>query len=415
MANQSSKHVAVSPNQKLRYWIVYTILCSSILFVLFQGGKLAYMIFIIVVILGGYILSGKWSGIEYVKGHRTLNNQKGVNIAEGSPIHVQLNFDFPGFWPIPYVIIRDQLVRKSGESSVHETTIIPDWKRKGAIEYTIPSLKRGFYHFSNTTCSTEDVFGIIEHQGQIKMQYSFKVLPKIIDLPRWKLIDEVMRGTQNSSMVTLSSRGSSQINGVRDYVYGDRISRIHWNATAKTGALKSKDFERESLPRMMIILDCDQEVYNDSKHFETAISVVASFLKYGIKNHQIAQGYISFGSKFTYFEPAQGENQYEKILNHLIEVEQEGHYSLLEMIKKHKHFFSEGTFCLVISPRKNNDLIQTLNWIKHSGMNSWHICVSDQFSSEETFSWIKTIQSKGYHGFEIKQLEDLPHKLGGET
>ncbi|NBI29513.1 DUF58 domain-containing protein [Chengkuizengella marina] len=415
MVNYSSKYAAISPNQKFRYWIIYTIIFSSLLFVIFQGGKLAYMIFIIVVILGAYILSGKWSGIEYVKGNRQLMNQKGVNIPGGSSIHVQLNFDFPGFWPIPYVIIRDQLVRKNGESSVFESTIIPDWKRKGELQYVIPSLKRGFYHFSNTTCSTEDIFGIIEHQGQIKMSHSFKVLPKIIDLPRWQFIDDVMKGTQNSSMITLSTRGTSQINGVRDYVYGDRISRIHWNATARTGALKSKDFERESLPRIMIILDCDQGVYEDSKHFETAVSVAASILKYGVKHQRIAQGYISYGSNSTYFEPAQGEAHYQNILNYLIEVEPEGHYSLLEMMKKHKRFFSEGTLCLVISPRKNNDIIQTLNWIKHSDMISCHICVTDPFYSESSFPWFKTIQSKGYYGLEIKHLEDLPSKLGGET
>ncbi|MDP5273026.1 DUF58 domain-containing protein [Chengkuizengella axinellae] len=415
MSNFLSKQAVASPNQKLRYWTVYSILFSSLLFVLFQGGKLAYMIFIIVVILSVYILSGKWSGIEYVKGTRVLTNQKGVNVPGESPVHVQLNFDFPGFWPLPYVIIRDQLIRKNGESSVYESTIIPDWKRKGEIQYVIPSLKRGFYHFSNTTCSTEDIFGILEHQGKIKMKYSFKVLPRIIDLPRWQLIDDVMKGTQNSSMITLSSRGTSQINGVRDYVYGDRISRIHWNATAKTGSLKSKDFERESLPRMMIILDCDQGVYESSKHFETAVSAAASFLKYGIKNHQIAQGYISFGNKPTYFEPAQGETQYDNVLNHLVEVEREGHYSLVEAMKKHKSFFSEGTFCLVISPRKNNDLIQTLNWIKHSDMTGCHICVTDPFSSESSIPWFKTIQSKGYHCIEIKHLDDLPNKLGGES
>ena len=46
-----------------------------------------------------------------------------------------------------------------------------------------------------------------------------------------------------------------QVAGVRDYVLGDDPRRIHWKATARTGALRSKVYETPALRRLLLLLD----------------------------------------------------------------------------------------------------------------------------------------------------------------
>ena len=110
-------------------------------------------------------------------------------------------------------------------------------------------LERGKYVFSETECASEDIFGLIEHRGKFKAKGEFRVLPRTVFIPYWQLYDRKSRLSGPQTALTRSRRETTQINGVRDYVYGDRLSRIHWNATAKTGNWKSKEFEHESVPK----------------------------------------------------------------------------------------------------------------------------------------------------------------------
>ena len=63
------------------------------------------------------------------------------------------------------------------------------------------------------------------------------------------------KGGFSHASAARASRETTQINGIREFLPGDRLSRIHWGATAKTGQWKSKEFEREALPRTIVLLD----------------------------------------------------------------------------------------------------------------------------------------------------------------
>ena len=136
----------------------------------------------------------------------------------------------------------------------------------GELSFQTPPLERGKYAFSDTECASEDIFGLIEHRGTFKAKGEFRVLPRTVFIPYWQLYDRKSRLSGPQTAQTRSRRETTQINGVRDYVYGDRLSRIHWNATAKTGTWKSKEFEHESIPKTILVLDALAGSYEQGKH-----------------------------------------------------------------------------------------------------------------------------------------------------
>src|SRR5690606_10053746 len=113
---------------------------------------------------------------------------------------------------------------------------------------------------------------------------------------------------------------TTQINGIRDYVYGDRLSRIHWNATARTGKWKSKEFERESLPKMVVILDGNRSSYHSDEQFELGVSAAASVLKFGTMN-ALSQGLIITDENFELVPPERQTAHRNTMMNHLIVTE----------------------------------------------------------------------------------------------
>ena len=254
------------------YWYVLCSVVFSFFFLLFQGGKLATMLFTIVTLLSVYLFVGNWSGIKRTQGARILvNKEKEVHLEAGQSLQVQLQLQIPGIMPIPYILIKDRLLRQNGEEMIFEGSCVPDWKRRGEWIYMTSPLKRGTYKFGSSECVAEDVFGLFQHKGRVAMPQQVSVYPQSVNIKEWKQFHQMLKGMHYHSTSAHAHRETTQINGVREYMYGDRLSRIHWNATAKTGTWRSKEFERETLPKTILLLDRTHCVYNNPEQFELAV------------------------------------------------------------------------------------------------------------------------------------------------
>jgi uncharacterized protein (DUF58 family) len=398
----------------IRVWLVLTCFVGSLFFFLFQGGKLSFMILIIVSVLCIYLGLGQWSGIRKSRGQRFLINTGQDSILEaGTTLGIKIKLEIPGYWPVPYVLIKDHLCRHNGGDQVFEASIIPDWKRSGIMEYRTPPLRRGVYHFAKTDCSTEDIFGFFEHKGSLSLEHSFSVLPQRTVIHEWKKLQQTLKGMHHHSSTARAFRETTQINGAREYNYGDRLSRIHWNATAKTGILKSKEFERESLPKTIIILDRAQHHYQTKEQFELTVSIAASLIDFGTKR-DLAFGLLSTGSNSIYFEPKYGQSQHMQMLNHLIIVEADGKFSLDQILKERTKSLLPGTFVAIISPQTGDPMLAALAWINLRQMSPCHLWVHPEPAANRV-DWMKQLRAAGYLGYEIPSLQELSSVLGGRS
>ena len=403
----------LKPKFPAKYW--YFVLCfaACTLFMLFQGGKLAFMLFFFMAALSLYLLLGRYSGIARTTGTRTLLNlEKDMTAEAGRSIAVRIEIQIPGFWPIPYVMMRDRLVRRNGGEYVAETSAVPDWRRRGAAEYITKPLRRGYYHFEQVECVTEDIFGLFQYKGVIPLHDSFVVKPQTVPIREWQQFHHAFKGHHYHSTTTHATRETTQINGVREYIYGDRLSRIHWNATAKTGTWKSKEFERESLPKTVVMIDRRSSGYRNDDQFELAVSIAASLFQYGEKK-DLAMGLLSVGRSSVYLEPMRAAAHYRRIGRHLIDVEPDGDYPLLEILKDRARYFSQGCFFVVITPLMDESLEQALNWIYHRQMNPCHIAAGVRADTSRAEHWFRKMRGKGIPAYAVAELRDLPAALGG--
>ncbi|NEW05133.1 DUF58 domain-containing protein [Paenibacillus sp. SYP-B3998] len=405
------------------FWMLASCLIGSLFFLLFQGGKLASMLFIIITLLSVYLILGNWSGVKRTHGVRRLpNTHQDANLEAGHSLQIGIQVQIPGFWPIPYMMIRDKLIRQNGEETVFEGSLVPDWKRRGELLYSTLPLRRGSYRFGATECLTEDIFGFFQHKGRLELQQQITVYPQTVPIREWTQFHQMLKGMQHHSTTTRAHRETTQINGVREYIYGDRLSRIHWNATAKTGTWKSKEFERESLPKTIILLDRTDRAYQDAAEFELAVSVAASLFRYA-SSRELALGLLSVGKESTYLEPKQSQNHHKQIMNHLVSVEADGYHSLNQIMKERSRQLPAGCFFVLVSPQRGALMLQMLHHLEHLQMNPCHIWVHgsptglfkgqtvEPSSGQE--DWIKQIRAQGFMGYEVGQLSELSNLLGG--
>lgn len=402
-----------SRNISVKAWYVAACFVGSLLFALFQGGKLAYMLLMIVSVLCLYLVLGRWSGITSVKGARTLESGRGSYVA-GSSIRVRLQAHIPGFWPVPYVIVNETIVGHQGDHYPFEMTFVPDWKRRGEIVYTTPPLSRGFYRFNETICMTEDIFGLFQHEGKLRIDDTFSVLPKTVPIREWAQLTRLIRGAHDHTVTTKALRETTQINGVREYVYGDRISRIHWNATARTGTWKSKEFERETLPKTIVVLDRQSEGYRHRDDFELAVSAAASIFQYGGARH-IALGLISIGKTVTYMEASKSELHHRKIQEHLIGVMADGHLPPEQVIQGYMDRLVKGSFVVFISPRTVQQMSRAVQLLKSRQLNVCHLWIRPNASPDTKGTLSAQLKHLDHTVMPLFGLEDLPVMLEGKS
>jgi uncharacterized protein (DUF58 family) len=381
---------------------------------LFQGGKLAWMLFVVMLILSIYLALGRWSGIAKAKGRRTLPGVESERlVAADTTVVVEIDTEIPGFWPIPYVFVQDRLRRKGGGELVFHSSFVPDWRRRGHLEYSTPPMRRGYYSFGQTECSTEDIFGLFEHSGELDLNGSFGVLPRTVAIKEWRQFHQVMKGLHHHSASDRAMRETTQINGVREYHYGDRLSRIHWNATAKSGEFKSKEFERESLPKTVLVLDRHRGSYASEEQFELAVSIAASLLDF-CGRHDMELGLLSVGGDSVYFEPKRNSAHRREMLRHLIEVEPNGQHPLQQVLQNHRRSFASGSFFAVISPVFKDPMMYTIQWLDTNRINFCHFWLPEGVlpkASED--NWLTQLRKKDCFGYAIHTLDELPHALGG--
>jgi uncharacterized protein (DUF58 family) len=401
-----------------RIWLpALALYVTSLFYLLFQGGKTSLMLFVMLNALIIYLGLGRWSGIGRVQGIRTIESGDTLStMRAGMRLRVRLQIHVPGFWPIPYVIVRDPLIRSGADEwQVYEVSFVPDYRRRGDILYETAPLRRGRYRFGKTECSTRDIFGLFEHQGTFAETREFQVFPRMIALKDWQMLRRSQSGVYQHSFTSKWARETTQIDGVREYIPGDRLSRIHWNATARTGEWKSKEFEREALPRIVLLLDCERTAYRSSEQFELAVSAAASLAEL-VAHRGMPLGFVTTGKNPGLFGADRMPALRDDVMRHLVDVEPDGIHPLSRMILEASSRFGAGVQIVVVSPQTGEALADAFDHLEAGRVIPSHIHIGSAAESDEErlglLRWQRLCQMKQWDFVSITRLEDLPSAIG---
>lgn len=396
-----------------KFWKVLTIWAICLFYVLFQGGRTSIMLFVMISMLVVYWAIGGLTSIKGITGTRDFEGEHGHMMQAGDQVNVKLRLKLPRFMPFPYIIIKEVLKRHNGESWSFEESIIPGLRSGTVLSFRTPPMERGRYSFAEIRCSSKDIFGLIEHHSQFTVPSELLVLPKTTFIPHWQLFNRNSSMSGPETAISYSRKETNQINGVRDYVYGDRISRIHWNATAKTGIWKSKEFEHESLPKTMLVIDALASNYNGSERFELAVSTAASLLEYATRE-RMSVGLCTLGANVKGFIPAKSYNDRQRMMHHLVDVDIEGSGSLISKLDSTKNLFPKSAFFVLITPLKREQVEDVMKWAQRQGMYPTHIQISDASALDSNHNAKQsTLHNKLAHSTVVTSLSQLPSVIGG--
>jgi len=199
----------------------------------------------------------------------------------GERAEVILTVRNKGLLPIPWVLVEDLLPDKmptAGECA-KLLTLMPGQEEK--LLYNVTLNRRGYHQVGPVMIEAGDLFGFFRRYKTGPAKQYVTVYPSVQSIMEYDIATRRPLGA-----VKVSNRifeDPTRIVGVREYMRGDPLNRIHWKTTARTGVLQSKVFEPSRVIGATVALDFHKDAYlgpEGKERGELAVIVAASLANY---------------------------------------------------------------------------------------------------------------------------------------
>ncbi len=281
----------------MRWFLVIVALIGAA--IALQAGLVAFAGY---VLLGVYLLS-RYLARRWVRALSATRECDSAPREVGETTEVTVTLTNTGAIPIAWVLVEDLLpdfavkartprITVKGKR-VHVVTL--RGKQTKTIKYKVTFAMRGYYPLGPTLLETGDVFGLHRRHRVIGKPIYVMVYPKVVDLPKYNFASERPIGE-----VRLQNRlfeDPTRTAGVRQYVMGDPLQRVHWKVTARTGQLHSRIYEPTTLAGATILVDFHQDGYHKrgEPHRSDLVVTTAVSIAYAVSVLNVQVGFASNG------------------------------------------------------------------------------------------------------------------------
>tara|TARA_B100001964_G_scaffold245167_1_gene330409 strand:+ start:7849 stop:9141 length:1293 start_codon:yes stop_codon:yes gene_type:complete len=252
-----------------------------------------------------------------------------------------------------------------------DITTIPEYTSSFALGLTAKGYRswrstdyarqRGVFEMGPIEISTTDLLGIYKASTRHGEIDKIMVYPKIYDLRNFNIGTSQItnEGTSRKKSNILSPHASS----VREYAYGDSLSRVHWKTTARANRLMSKEFDVGSSNEVVILNDLDKSVQCgrlDDSTDELSISVTASLTKSYTDSHTPV-GFLSHGNDRYYITPGIGSSHFDRTMQTLAVAKPGNGKKLQQVIAEERNIWFNNSSIIIITPSSETEWVTALS------------------------------------------------------
>ena len=228
-----------------------------------------------------------------------------------------------------------------------------------------------------TSIASGDPFGLFTIHKQVDMKDTLVVLPLIVPITDFPPPPGLLPG--GKAIRQRSSDLTPHAAGIREYVPGDPMKRIHWPSTAHRGRFMVKEFEQDPQADIWLFLDAQQEaqasliedkvafsgdgwwlrrpnVSLPKDSFEYIVSAAASLARYFLEENR-SVGLACAGAKLTVVSAERGERQVNKIMETLAFLQPDGKIALLGLVTMRAKLLPIGTGVILITSSERPELL----------------------------------------------------------
>jgi uncharacterized protein (DUF58 family) len=283
----------------------------------------------------------------------TLTRQAlGTWVVAGDQLREDFTLTNAGWLPVLWARVRDHSV-VPGYCADRVESANPESQRRWT--YASVCQRRGVFRLGPWDVQMSDPCGFFAVTHHYPTVNTIMVYPRAAHLPDLQL----PRG-RAPGRATISERAPEDtitIGGLRPYLPGDSLRRIHWRATAHHDQLMVREFDREPSGDLWLVVDMDAAVQAGEGAEATqeyavimAASLATQFIRQGERR---AVGLLMSGQKPVYLSPSRGPTQQWRILEALARAEPAAGQPLATLIGDAGSSMGSGRTVVIITPSQD--------------------------------------------------------------
>ncbi|HKI54018.1 MAG TPA: DUF58 domain-containing protein [Anaerolineales bacterium] len=233
--------------------------------------------------------------------------------------------------------------------------------------------QRGGYTLGPTTLTSGDPFGIFRSTKQFEAQRNLIVFPMLFHVRDFLAPPGLLPGGKAIKRKSIDITPHAA--GVREYVHGDPLKRIHWPTSMRRDQLMVKEFEQDPQAEVWLFLDAHKSVHS-SKPFdqndtppiddllllrrrkvklppstlEYSVSITASLAHYFLEQRR-SVGLVTATERSYKVIPAERSDRQEaKILESLAFIQAESTVVLPSLVTAQMGQLPQGSSAIVVTP-----------------------------------------------------------------
>jgi len=238
---------------------------------------------------------------------------------------------------------------------------------------------RGGFQLGPTKITSGDPFGIFRVSRVFPASSTLIVLPMMFRVNQFLSPPGLLPGGRAIRRKSIDI--TPHASGVREYVTGDAMKRIHWPTSIRRDQLMVKEFEQDPQAEVWLFLDTYKSVHVEkpSEEFispvddlillrrpkfklprstlEYSISITASLAHYFLEQRRSVGLVTSLGRSYKVITAERSERQEAKILEALAFLQAESTFTLPSLVTAQMGQLPQGSSAILITPMIWSELI----------------------------------------------------------
>jgi uncharacterized protein (DUF58 family) len=384
---------------------------------------------------GILVVSFLWSwnsvrGITVRRLTRTRRSQVGQYAEE------QFEVTNQNLWPKLWLELEDKSTLPWHAAS----RVVNSLRHNGTQRWVVKTLctQRGRFRLGPVVLHSGDPLGVFHNQQQLASTGYLVVYPLTLDVTAFEPSVSELSGGEARHRRTYQI--TTNVAGVRDYVTGDSLNRIHWPSSARARRLMVKEFELDPTADVWIYLDLFAPAaaglpftpqppepalfaahtrQKRRAHLELppntteyGVTIAASLARYFIARNR-AVGMNSRGRTREFVQADRGERQLNKFLEALAVVDAAGDLPFADLVATDGVRLNRNDTLLAISADDRPGWATALQMLQRRGVNSIAIVLDGAtFGAPRDYDpLISELSATGIPTYRIRRDDQLDRVL----
>jgi uncharacterized protein (DUF58 family) len=299
----------------------------------------------------------------------------------------------------------------SNESSIPNATgsrLITLLRARQKRSYTARTwiTNRGGFQLGPTKITSGDPFGIFRVSRVFPASSTLMVLPMIFHVNQFLSPPGLLPGGRAIRRKSMDITPHAA--GVREYVTGDAMKRIHWPTSIRRDQLMVKEFEQDPQAEVWLFLDTYKSVHIQKASeeiispvddlillrrpkfklppstLEYSISITASLAHYFLEQRRSVGLVTSLGRSYKIIPAERSERQEAKILEALAFLQAESTFTLPSLVTAQLGQLPQGSSAILVTPMIWSELLLGVDSLQRRKLRPVVVLLMSQSSGSRT-------------------------------